>query len=77
MVRVRLAKRHRLRGGSPRRWQLAQDALAVRDAGRHANLAVLLKEMAAERGLAEKYAGLAGQGSAEQLLAALAELTPR
>ena len=48
---------------------------AVRDAAQHADLAVLLEEIVAERGLSGKYAGVAGEGSIEQLLAALAELT--
>ena len=43
---------------------------AIRDAGQHANLARMLKEKAAELGLADRYADLVAEGSLEQLITA-------
>ena len=47
---------------------------AVRDAVQHANLATMVKEMAAERRSTEKYSRLVAHGSLGQLLAAIGEM---
>ena len=47
---------------------------AVRDASQHANLAMMLKEKAADLGLADHYAHLVATGTIEQLIKTLEEL---
>ena len=48
---------------------------AIRDAGQHANLAVMLKEKAAAAGVSARFADLAAHGSVQQLLTAIGEIS--
>ena len=48
---------------------------AIRDAGQHANLAVMLKERAAAAGVSERFADLVANGSVPQLLTAIGEIS--